>query len=302
MRSQLPGLPAAGGGGNRHACARRLGPATTTPRHSPARGRWLASLLLGAALAASAGRAAADDDGPVEFTEGQYAAYSTLRLANAVVEEKRMFAHSDKAKKDAIAAEFAKACADVGWTKDRFEKVDEAVGSALSALDDPENAGDEVTKTTLATVKAHREELANTDALRQRARQVMQEQELVAKRGAPPTPAQLAGTWVFDFDATVDAMAAGMGEDLKKSARDGLAKSMTAATYTFGPGDRLVATVERPGVPPETQEGTYGLNGSTLTVKARMGSRVREDNLSIGIKDGTLRIGMMGFYSVFRRK
>ena len=125
---------------------------------------------------------------------------------------------------------------------------------------------------------------------------------MAAKRGAPPTPAQLAGKWVFDMDLTVAGMTEGMGDESKKSVRDSLSKTLIAASYTFGPGDRLVATNQRLGMAPETQEGTYRLEGSTLVVKAKMGNREREDKLNIGIKDGYLRIGMMGFFSVFRRE
>jgi hypothetical protein len=259
------------------------------------------AIVLAGAFSTFAGTASADEEGPVQFKEADYAAYSTLRFAKAVAEEKRMFAH-DKAKQAAIAAEFAKACAEIGWTTERFEQVDDAVSAALSALGDPENAGDEVSKTTLATVKAHQKELADYDGLRKRARDLMQEQAMAAKRGAPPTPAQLAGKWVWDMDLTIASMTEGMGDELKTSMRDQLSKTLVASSYTFGPGDRLVAITQRPGLAAETQEGTYRLEGSTLTVKALMGKRQREDQLSIGIKDGYLRIGMMGMFSVFRRE
>ena len=263
--------------------------------------RSLLALALAGSLLAFAGTVRAQDEGPVQFTEADYAAYSTLRLAKAVSDEKGMFAH-DKAKRAAIAEEFAKACIGAGWTAERFEQVDDAVGSALSALDDPENAEEDVSKTTLATVKAHRADLTNYDGLRQHAREIVQEQAMADRRGAPPTPAQLAGTWVMDMDLTVASMTEGMGEDLKKSAREGLSKNLLAARYTFGPGDRLASTIQRPGPVMETQEGTYRLEGSTLFIKARMGTRNREDKVAVGIKDGHLRIGMMGVFSVFRRE
>ena len=261
----------------------------------------LLALVLAGSFMAFVGTATAEEEGTTQFTEADYAAYSTLRLAKAVTDEKEMFAHS-KEKQAALKAEFAKACADASWTKERFEQIDEAVGTALSALGDPENAGEEISKTTLSTVKAHQKELADYDGLRQRAREIVQEEALAARRGAPPTPAQLAGTWVMDMDLTVAGMTEGMGDDLKKSARDGLSQNLLAARYTFGPGDRLVATITRPGPLVEKQEGTYRLEGSTLFITARMGSRNREDKVAIGIKDGGLRIGMMGVFTIFRRE
>ena len=205
-------------------------------------------------IVASAGTARAQEEGIVQFREADYAAYAQLRLANAVAEEKGMFAH-DPAKRAAIDAEFATACADAGWTKERFAEIDSAVGSALSAIGDPENAGEEVSPTTLATVKAHQKELADNDGLRQRARNLVQEQMLAAKRGVPPTPAQLAGHWVWDIELTIASMAEGMGDELKQSMRDQLSKTLVAASYTFGPGDRLVAVNQRPGAAPVSVSG-----------------------------------------------
>jgi hypothetical protein len=256
--------------------------------------------LLAGMIVAGAGTARAQEE-IVQFRESDYAAYAKLRLAKAVAEEEGMFAH-DQVKRAAIDARFAIACADAGWTKERFEEIDSAVGSALSAIGDPENAGEEISPTTLATVKAHQKELADNDGLRQRARNLVQEQALAAKRGVPPTHAQLAGHWVWDIELTIASMAEGLGDDLKQTMRDQLSKTLVAASYTFGPGDRLVAVNQRPGAAPETQTGTYRLDGSKLTVIAKMGSRDRKDQVDVGIKDGNLRIGMMGMYSVFRRE
>ena len=258
-----------------------------------------AALLMATALV-FAPAAPAQEDAPVEFREADYAAYTTLRLAKAVAGEKLMFAH-DKAKQDPINAEFEKACAGLGWTPDRFEAVDGAVSAALSTIADPENASEEVTKTTLATVKAHQKELENYGAVSQRAQQIVRDQAQAERRGTAPTPAQLAGTWIWDLDLTIDDVASGLDGELRKTLRDSMAKTLVAATYTFGPGNRLVAVNQRPGAAAETQEGSYRIDGNKLTIIARMGSRDREDQVDVGMKDGHLRIGMMGVYSVFRR-
>jgi len=277
-----------------------------TARRAAARrpriGSWplLAAALAGACIGLTA-TARAADEGLVEFRESDYAAYSALRLAHAVAGEKRMFAH-DQTKQAAIDAEFARACAAAGWTRDRFEAVDGAVGSALGAIDDPENAGDEVAPATLATVKAHLAELRDTDGLHKRARDLVQAEAQAARRGAVPTAAQLAGRWVWDVELTIASMAEGLGDDVKQTMREQLAKTLVGATYMFGPGDKIVATNQRPGAAPETQEGRYRLEGSKLVIIQRMGSRDREDKVDVGIKDGHLLVGMMGMYSVFRRE
>ena len=261
----------------------------------------LLAIVLAGALAAGAANARAQESGPVQVRESDYPAYAKLRLAKAVAEEKEMFAH-DRVKRAAIESEFARACTDLGWTADRYGEADGAVGSALSAIDDPENAGEEISPVTLATVKAHLAELKDADGLRQRARELMQEQLRAAARGATPTQAQLAGRWVWDIELTVAGMAEGMGDELKQTMREQLSKTLLASTYTFGPGDRLVAVIQRPGQAPETQQGTYRLNGYKLTVVTKMGSRERADDVDVGLKDGHLLVGMMGMYSVFRRE
>src|SRR5512142_952731 len=118
MLLQLLGVPSAAGGIARHAFARRSGSAIIN--------RGICAIALGAVLI-TAGTMRAEDEGVVRFTEADYAAYTTLRLANALAEQKQMFAHGNKAKQDAINAEFAAACAGAGWTKDRFGAIDEAV-------------------------------------------------------------------------------------------------------------------------------------------------------------------------------
>ncbi len=277
----------------------------TTRRASARRphfGTWpLLAAVLAGAFVAFATTVRAQDEGTVQFKEADYADYAKLRLANAVASEQRMFAH-DKTKQAAIDAEFTRACAGAGWTRERFEAVDEAVGLALSAIDDPESAGEDVSPTTLATVKAHLSELKDSDGLQKQARDLVQAEAQAAKRGTPPTAAQLSGRWVWDAELTVASMAEGMGDELKQTMRDQLSKTLVAASYTFGPGDRIVAVNQRPGAAPETEEGRYRLEGSKLVIIARMGSRDREHPVDVGLKDGHLLIGMMGIYSVFRRE
>jgi hypothetical protein len=224
-------------------------------------------------------------------------------LAKAVVEEKSMFAHGDKEKQAAIDAQFNKVLAETGWTKERFGEVDDAVGSILSILGDPEQEMDpELDKTTIATVKAHRKELEDYGGLQQRARQQFQEEQVLERRGRAPTAAEITGKWVLNIDRSIASISGGLPGEVTKEARDAFTKAITGATYTFGPGDTLVAVNQRPGVPPETTQGTYRLEGNTLFIKAKMGTRDREDKVDVGIKDGRLQIGMMGAYSVFEKQ
>lgn len=79
--------------------------------------------------------------------------------------------------------------------------------------------------------------------------------------------------------------------------------ALTGATYTFGPGDKLVAVCQRPNLPPETVEGTYRLEGAKMKVRtASKSGGSREDVLDVGIRDGQLRVGMLGIFSVYRRQ
>jgi len=255
-------------------------------------------MLIGIAMAVRA-----EDGAPVRLTEADYPDFAKLRLAKAVVEERSMFAHGNKAKQAAIEAKFTKVLAETGWTQERFGAVDDAVGSILSVLGDPEQEMDpELDKTTIATVKAHRKELADYNGLQQRARQQLQEEQVLERRGRAPTAAEIAGKWVLNIDRSVASITGGLPSEVTKEARDAFTKAITGATYTFGPGDTMVAVNQRPGLPPETTQGTYRLEGSTLFIKGKMGTRDREEKVDVGIMDGRLQIGMMGAYSVFERQ
>jgi hypothetical protein len=262
--------------------------------------RWIlaAGVLVGLALTIRA-----EEGGPARLTEADYSNFTKLRLAKAVVGEKSMFAHGNKEKQAAIDAQLAKVLAETGWTKERFEQVNDAVDSVVSALGDPEQPMDlEMDQTTIATVKAHRKELEDYDGLQQRARQQVRDEQVLARRGPPPTAAEIAGKWVLNVELSVASISDGTPDELTKKLADEYRKNLTVATYTFGPGNTMVAINQRPGRPPETTQGTYRLEGSTLFIKAKMGARDREDGVDIGIKDGRLYIGMMGVYSVFERQ
>jgi hypothetical protein len=262
--------------------------------------RWIlaAGAFLGFALAIRAA-----DGAPARLTEANYASFTKLRLAKAVVEEKSMFAHGNKEKQAAIDAQFNKVLAETGWTKERFGEIDDAVGSILSVLGDPEQEMDpELDKTTIATVKAHRKELEDYGGLQQRARQQFQEEQILERRGRAPTTAEITGKWALNVELSVASITQGLPDEITKKAADEYRKNLTLATYTFGPGNTIAAINQRPGLLPETTQGTYRIEGNSLFIKAKMGTRDREDKIDVGIKDGRLYIGMMGVYSVFERQ
>jgi hypothetical protein len=254
--------------------------------------------LLGFALAVQAGEGT-----PPGLTEANYADFSKIRLAKEVVEQKSMFAHGNKEKQAAIDAQLAKVFAETGWTKERYEQVNDAVASILAFLSDPEQTMDpEPDQTTIATVKAHRKDLKDYEGLKKRALQEIQDEQILARRGRPPTAAEITGKWVLNVELSVAAITQGLPDEVTKNAAEEFRKNLTAATYTFGPGDAIAAINQRPGVPPENTQGTYRLEGSTLLIKAKMGTRDREEKVDVGLKDGRLYLGIMGAYSVFERQ
>ena len=270
----------------------------------------LRGIVAAGMLAVVASLAQAQEVNTTKVSEADCAVYARLRFARAIADEKGMFAHSDK-DKQAVKAQLAKSFTDAGWTEDRYDQIDQAVSEGLGVLQESEQGEDPAAakqqlaamdKTTVATIKAHRKDLTDDSGMRQRARQQIQDEQAAARRGAPPTAAELAGKWVLDLDLTIAAMSEGLPDDLRKNVGDDLRKRLAGATYTFGPGDKLVATNQRPGQPPETDQGTYRLDGSRLIIKAKMGQRDRENGVDVGIKDGHLHIGMMGVYSVFRKE
>jgi hypothetical protein len=76
---------------------------------------------------------------------------------------------------------------------------------------------------TLETVRAHEKEIRENDSAR--AAKVADDEARAAAAAPPPpagpapTPAQLAGTWEFDADATAEGMTAGLGTDLRQKTR-----------------------------------------------------------------------------------
>lgn len=272
--------------------------------------RFLGVLISGASLLAvgTALPVRADDPNAPKVTEADFPVYYKLAGAQARAEEQQTFAH-DQTKRDAITAEWNKALADAGWTQERFDSVNEAVGMAAGSLQQLEAGGEEAenakselaeqNSTTIATVKAHRKELAVD--LRIKAAEDIRNEQAAARRGTPPTPSQLAGTWVLDIDATIDAAVRELPDSVKPEVREKVRRETPAATYTFGPGNTIKTVIRRPGsTVDETSTGTYRLDGSKIYFQAQ--GRKGEDSLEIGMKNDQLRLGFMGVYSVLKRE
>ena len=268
----------------------------------------MTGMILAAGVLGMLTSPAAAQDGAVKVTEADFAAYEKLRYASIVNEERRPFARDD-AKKAAIKAEWEAALKTAGWSEDRFREIGSAVDDAANALNDVDKGGEDAAagketlasldKTTVATVQAHRKEHIADEDLRKKAREQVRGEADAERRGAAPDPKALEGKWVFDLDATVASMMPGADAELAKDLRAKMGETMSEATYTFGPGDKIVSTIVQKGTK-RTDEGTYRLDGNKLYFKAA--GRQRENFLDVGMKDGKLRIGMMGMYSVFKKE
>jgi hypothetical protein len=250
------------------------------------------------------------EDGPTKVTPADVAKYVQLREAE-VLKEARSTLRRDARSKEKAEQDWAKALRAAGWSDEQYQKISEAVGMAASALRDSAQPGEdgdnakatlaEMDKGTVAAVKARLKDLQSDDALRQKADARAREEWEAERRGAPPTPAKLAGTWAFSLDATVDAIAADMGEEVKQKMRQEMSKTMRGATYTFGPGDKIESVTTAPDGSARTERGTYRVEGNKLFLKAERGKR--EHELTVGMKgDDTLLVGAFGVYSHFKRE
>ena len=247
-------------------------------------------------------------DEAVKVTEADFGVYEKLRYASILTQERRSQT-PDKAKQAAIKAPWEQELKSANWTEERFGAVDSAVGDAVTALADQEKGGEEAAaaketldgldKTTVATVKAHRKEHTDDQELRKKAREQVRQEADAERRGPAPDPKALEGKWVLDLDATVGLLAPGAGADVTKEIREKMKTTMGEASYTFGPGDKIISNIVQQDKK-RTDEGTYRLDGSKIFFKAN--GRQREESMDAGMKDGKLRLGMMGFYSVFRKE
>lgn len=269
-------------------------------------------LLLGIALVLcfaclSPGLALAQEEGPTKVTEADYQTFQKLRYSHELARTRKMFSRGDDAKEAAAEAELAKALGDAGWTAERYQSIEEtidAVTSDLQMLDSEEEREmakeslEAMDKTTVETVKAHLKDPNGDDALSKRAMEQIREEKELAKRGEPVDAAKLEGTWVADIEATAEVNTQDYGPELKQQMAETLRKTLPKSSYVFGPGDRIEAITEQAGAN-RHEKGTYRVEGTNIIMKAD--GRSREYELKAGMKDGTLRIGMMGIYTVFKR-
>jgi hypothetical protein len=260
-----------------------------------------AALLLGASVSAPAA---------TKVTEADYRVYRELNYAEALFSARQMFLRADPAKVAAAKAELTKAWTASGWTRDQHSEVEMAISEVLSTLsmvksgemteaDFREMAAD-WEATTIATVRAHYDELQNTGDT-ERAEKQVREEIARERSGDPVTPEQLLGTWVFDVDATLAVM--GLGQ-LNAPEREKLKADMLAQvgspSYTFGPGNTVESRAKGADGQEAVSKGVYRLDGMTMFIKAE--GLKREEDIQVGLRDGTLRMGRSFGLSVFVRK
>lgn len=265
------------------------------------------SAIVVAALLLSCPRAAMAQDQPVKVNEADFKTLEQLRSADALARYKLMFRPDDQ-KKAAINAKWAEALKTADWTEERYSDTNSAVRDIINALKDLEKGGDDAEnakqtlaaadQTTVETVKAHlKEHLSDTELMQKAAAEVREESD-AELRGPAPDAKALAGQWAIDIDATIELLL----KDMDAATKEKLAKQMRdqtpKATYTFGPDDHFSVTTEQNGAT-RTDEGTYRLEGAKIFFKSK--NSKQEASLSIGIRDGQLRMGMMGAYSVFKK-
>jgi len=238
-------------------------------------------------------------DTELKLSEKDFAKYLQLRDAEALASAKKdMLPNAKTAERAAADEEFKKALQAQGMNAESWSTLRGELEMAMGALEEGRNTEDleaEFSKQTLAVVRAHKEELKDT-SYRQKAEAAAKNQASAEKRGRAPTKADLQGTWVADYGATVD----GMGMPLKGADRTKMIDQMKAAgesSYTFK-GDEMEARSMVPGQPPRVEKTTYRLEGNKLFYK----SGKRERDLDVGMKGNNLVIQLFGVGMVFTKK
>jgi hypothetical protein len=262
----------------------------------------LASLLFFALL----GTAFAQDVPTTKVSESDYAVFAKLRFAVELAQAKSQVAGNDRVKLAAVKSELNKAFSDSGWSQDRFAEVSEALLGAANRISllgspDAEEAGyarEELSRMdplTVATARAHAAELGDSSVVSDKAMRQARDDAQKELRGPEPTLAQLQGRWDFDLEATVELNAKGLGAETRKKMRDSMAKTMSSAVYIFGPGSAVEVLTRTAEGPMRSEKTSFRIAGGRIYFKTGKS----EVDLDIGMKDGRLRIGTMGIYSVF---
>jgi hypothetical protein len=262
----------------------------------------LASLLLVTLL----GAAFAQDVPTTRVSEADFATFAKLRYAVELADAKSQVARNDPAKLAVVRDDLKKAFAESGWSQDRFADVSEALLGAANRLsllgsseaDEAGYAREELAQmdpVTVVTARAHAAELNDSATVSDEAMRRARDDAQKDLRGHEPTLVQLQGRWDFDLDATVELNAKGLGTDTKKKMRDSMAKTMSSALYIFGPGSAVEVLTRTAEGPMRSEKTTFRITEGKIYFKTGKS----EVDLDIGLKDGQLRIGTMGIYSVF---
>ena len=270
-----------------------------------AAGSGLFASLAVALLAAGVPRLRAD----AAVTEADYQTLRRMEYAEALCKARKMWARGDAEKIAAAEAGLKKSWQESGWTREHFDEVSDALGMVTGAIRSLKNgestqADFDATVTesdpvTVATARAHFDEMENARDADKAEKQVRDELE-AARRGDIPTEAQLQGTWVFDIDGTFDAMSEMMPLPDREKFKADLAAKIGTPSYTFGPGDRVVSRATGLDGKERADTGAYRLDGHTIFFKSP--GSAREQHLEIGLRRGKLQMGTGFGVVVFARK
>ena len=245
----------------------------------------------------------------VAVSETDFQTLRRLEYAEALCKARKMWARGDAAKIVAAEAELKQTWQDSSWTRDHYSEVDDAFGEVISNLRSLKNgemteadfksAMSESDPDTVATARAHYEEVQTVRDSERAEKQVRDELER-ARRGEIPTAAQVQGTWMFDLDGTIDAMGELFPIPDREKFKADLAPKVGSPSYTFGPGDQVVSRVTGSDGKERADTGVYRLEGHKIFFKSPGGRR--EQEMEIGLRKGKLQMGTGFGVVVFARK
>ncbi len=264
-------------------------------------------LLLAGALVFHCSILRAQDEG-AKLSAGDVDAYLKVENVRALAAARRMFVR-DPAGKERLEKAGQQAIKDAGLTEERWGEIEFNVVNVADAINGLERGGDDAVnaketlaatpKESIAVVKARLKEISDRSGREKSAQTQARAEYDAERRGTPPEAAKLLGTWKFDIDKTVEALASGMDAETKKKLHDDMGKAGNPS-YTFGAGNSIVTEMTAAGGNKRIDKGTYRLDGNSLFVKGE--GRQRESQITVGMKNDSLVISMMGVQMFFAKQ
>lgn len=243
-------------------------------------------------------------------TPDEYDKYAKLRYAHAVANAKRAFA-SGGDEQASVEQELEREHATLGWTREKFAKVDAALKEVAQALLDESLGGQAAgaaketlakhDQETIATARANYYELRGETSLREMAENHVRQERTMSDLGPAIAEQDLVGVWVLDSDLSIELVSRMLPETDREPAKERMRQMLSSIVHQFVADGTYITEATLPSGEKRTQSGRYEYHNGQLKLINNNGSRTGTvaDVRTRG-KD-TLILQMKGMYSAYNR-